>query len=417
MISLKRYILLLFFIFPLLSIAQTGKIDSSNIVTLRIDPDGARGAAVSQVFDEVKFIPLETTKESLFGSISTLKIINKHFLIFDYDTRSVLIFSSEGKFRAKLNATKIAQDKNDKSKTDFYGFMTENIDGVDLIKIFTEKYFYYFNLDGKQLKKTSTKNFRYLNEIKLADSVTKVRQHYVYRKEKDSVVHEIGIINKKDSIGYFSFLPKRYETDEFWGSGKSVYDYGVKNELIFINYYDYNLYKITPTKLSLAYRIIFPANNSLPKDFSTNPAYIKKRGEYFQNNPKVFYGLSDPYLFGDNLFLKMSNFGFEPSLKKAIIYNLKSGEITSISDIEPDERSSFLPVTDASGYFYDFKNKGFHLYDEGYLYTSYSSLAMFTFKEQLSDKYKDFSPEMANYFKTQDKKSNPIIIQLKPKTN
>ncbi|HEY0669813.1 MAG TPA: hypothetical protein VGD22_16645, partial [Sphingobacteriaceae bacterium] len=76
--------------------------------------------------------------------------------------------------------------------------------------------------------------------------------------------------------------------------------------------------------------------------------------------------------------------------------------------------SSFLPVTDA-GAFYDFANKGFHLYKEGYFYTSYSSLAMFTFKEQLGDKNKKFSPEMHEYFKTQDRKSNPVIIQLKPK--
>lgn len=314
---IKPYLLFLAFLFPFFASAQTGKIDSSNIVTLRIDPQSARGAAVSQVFDEVKFIPLETTKESLFGSISTLKYLNNHFLIFDYDTRAVLIFTSEGKFRGKIDATKITQDKDDKSKLDVYGFFTEKENGQDLIKLFTPKYFYFFDFNGKQLKKTSIKNAGNINEVKFADSLTKMREHYIYRNGKDSVVHEIGILTDKDSTGYFPFSVKRYETDEFWGSGRKVYDYGVKNELMFINYYDYNLYKITPTKLSLAYRLIFPANNSLPKDFSTNPIYIKKRGEYFKKNPTVFYGLSDPYLFGDNLFLKMNNFGFEHDLKKS----------------------------------------------------------------------------------------------------
>lgn len=55
--------------------SQAGKVDSTGMVTLRIDPQTARGANVSQVFDEVKFIPLETTKESLFGSINDLKIV------------------------------------------------------------------------------------------------------------------------------------------------------------------------------------------------------------------------------------------------------------------------------------------------------------------------------------------------------
>jgi hypothetical protein len=399
-----------------ISFAQTGKVDSTSMITLRIDPQSARGAKVSQIFDEVKFIPLETTKESIFGRINMLKVIKDYFLVFDYNTKSVLIFQENGKYKTKIDASKITQEKGDKSKASFYGFTTEEIKKQRLIKIYTEKYCYYFDLDGKLVNKILSKNANYNNDLKYADSSTVVRQHYLYKKDKDSTSYEIGVFNKKkDSIGYFPFSIKRYETDEFWSSGSRVYDYGVPNELFYLNYYDYNLYKVTPSKLSLAYRIIFPANNSLPRDFGTNPIYVKKRGEYFQKNPRVFYGLSNTYLFGNHLYLKMNNYGYEPDLKKAIIYHLKSGEVTSIADIEPDERSSFLPITDASGNFNDFRNYGFHLFQDGYLYTSYSSLAMFSFKEQLSDKFTGFSKEMIEYFKTQDKKGNPVLIRLKPK--
>lgn len=80
---------------------QEGKVDSSGMVTLRIDPQSARGANVSQVFDEVKFIPLETTKESLFGSIYDLRIVKNQFILFDQDTKAVLIFGRDGKFKGK----------------------------------------------------------------------------------------------------------------------------------------------------------------------------------------------------------------------------------------------------------------------------------------------------------------------------
>ncbi|RZL13073.1 MAG: 6-bladed beta-propeller, partial [Pedobacter sp.] len=53
--------------------------------TLRLDPSTARGAAASQVFDEVKFIPLETTKESLFGSISQFVVTDGNYIVYDYD--------------------------------------------------------------------------------------------------------------------------------------------------------------------------------------------------------------------------------------------------------------------------------------------------------------------------------------------
>jgi hypothetical protein len=414
--ELRLIFFLLMYLSSMFAVAQTGKVDSTGMVTLRIDPQSARGATVSQVFDEVQFIPLETTKESLFGRITDLKVVKDYFLIFDYDTKAVLIFTKKGKYIAKINASKITQDVDDKSKNEFYGFGVEEINNQTFIRIITGRYCYYFDLNGKLTKKMPRKDAKYNNDFKFADSVTTVRPFYLFKNDKDSTFYEIGVISKKkDSIGYFPFSIKRYETDEFWGSGDRFYDYGVPNELFFINFYDYNLYKITPSKLSLAYKILFPASNSLPKDFTTNPIYVKKRGEYFKNNPRVFYGLSDTFLFGNNLYIKMSNFGFEADLKKALIYNLKTGELISISDIEPDEQSSFLPVTDASGNFYDFRNYGFHKYQDGYLYTSYSSLAMFSFKQQLDGKHNSFSPEMTSYFKTQDKKSNPIIVQLKPK--
>jgi hypothetical protein len=82
--------------------------------TLRIDPTTARGAAASQVFEEIKFIPLETTKESLFGSIHQFRIADGNYVIWDYDTKAILIFNKDGKYKAKINASKIKQDPADK---------------------------------------------------------------------------------------------------------------------------------------------------------------------------------------------------------------------------------------------------------------------------------------------------------------
>ena len=84
-----------------------------------------------------------------------------------------------------------------------------------------------------------------------------------------------------------------------------------------------------------------------------------------------------------------------------------------MQDLKPDSLSFYLPVTDA-GAFYDFQNNGFW-FSDNCLYTSYSSLAMFNFKEQLGDKNKVFPAVLQEYFKTENKKSNPVLIQLKPK--
>ena len=105
-----KFALSIFFIGSLameITFAQASKIDSTNFRTLRIDPASSRGAAASQLFDEVQFIPLETTKESMFGSISQLHLTDDSFVIWDYDTKSILIFTKEGKYRAKINGSKI----------------------------------------------------------------------------------------------------------------------------------------------------------------------------------------------------------------------------------------------------------------------------------------------------------------------
>lgn len=389
------------------------KIDSSRSSTLRIDPQSARGAKVSEVFDGVQFIPLETTKESLFGKIYTLKIVKNQFIIFDYDTRAVLIFDKQGKFKGKIDASKIPKDDADKSKNEFYGYKIVEDQKDSVISIFSGKYHHYFDLAGKFIKKVPKKDVVLYEQYNFDDKETIVRPFFEKKVGKDSTYYELAVIRKKDTLAYLPFSMDRYQKDDFW-DGAKFYDYGGKNEMFFINAYDYNIHKITPLGLSLAYRVIFPASNSLPKDWMSNPAYMKKRGEYFQKNSKAFYSLNNVYQIGDFLYMQMRSFSWEKETKKAIIYNLQTSEITSLQDLEPDSSSYFLPVTDAGAY-NDFMGRGFLLYKDDYFFTSYSSLAMQAFKSQMGDRNKKFPPLLEQYFKTEDRKSNPIIIQLKPK--
>ena len=409
-ISLSTLLVNLFFCTLLFS--QASKVDSSIMKTLRIDPSTARGAAASQVFDEIRFIPLETTKESLFGSISQLKVTDDSYIIWDYDTKAVLIFSRTGKYKGKINAGKIEKDPDNKDNQTFYGFTLKKENGQHVIQISSGKYAFYFDLNAKLIRKV--KGERWVSDDVFSDS-TIVDQGYLEKKDKDSTYYEIGLVkNGKKLESYFPYSTDRYKKDQFYSGGASMANSGIKDELFFVRSYEYNIYKVTPKKLFLAYKIIFPANNSLPADFRDNPLYVGKRTEYFDKNPKVFFAIGSNYQIGDNLYVKATNWNWGGDEKKAFIYNLINKQLTSISDIEPDSLSQFLPVTDADVNV-DFSNKGFHLFDGKYFYNSYSSLVLFKFKEQNQDKNRVYDPLLTEYFKTQDKKSNPVIIQLKPK--
>ncbi|MET4081694.1 hypothetical protein ABIB40_001643 [Pedobacter sp. UYP30] len=414
--KITRCIFLSIFLFPLFSIAQVGKIDSSEMVTIRLDPQSARGATVSQIFDEVKFVPLETTKESLFGQIGQFKLVNNSYLIYDYDTKALLIFNTEGKFLVKIDATKLQSSKDDKEKAQFYGFTSDKIDGKDFIVIYTPNNVQYFDFKGNYIKKVSNKDFKFNNNIKFKDGDTEVKTRQWVKDGKDSTFYKLMLYHPKtkDSVAYFVDDENKYDKDDWYGDeGFTKY---ADNAGFFVNFYDYNLYKVTPNKVSLAYNFIFPALNTITKDFITNPLYIKKRQDYFDKNRKVFYGLGNCYLMGENLFLKLSTGYWNKDQKKSLIYNVKTAELTSFQDIEPDSLSSFLPITD-SGFSYEFEGRGFSAFEDGKFYTSYSSLAAFTFKERIADKKVNYPPLLANYFKTGDRKSNPILIILTPKKN
>lgn len=77
-------------------------IDTSNVQILRIDPSNATGGNASEIFESIKYIPLQTTKESLFGKIGQLEITDQYFIILDQSTNSILFFNKDGTYHHKI---------------------------------------------------------------------------------------------------------------------------------------------------------------------------------------------------------------------------------------------------------------------------------------------------------------------------
>jgi hypothetical protein len=394
--------------------AQDGKIDSSQMVNIRIDPGAARGTPVSKVFEEIEFIPLETTKESLFGKVKQLEIAENCFIIFDEDTKSIFIFDKTGKFKSKINEGKIVSNVDKKEPSGFYEFQLKKENGITLIQVNTKKLSIYFDLGGNLIKKAPVNKEIFNVAYSFPESEMPIKLNQL-KSKADSSYFEVAIFNKKNQqvAGFFPFQISKILNDDLISSGKRFFNYGVLNELFYTRYFENNIYKITPTDAILAYQIVLPEKNSLPKNFIENPIYKGRRMEYFQKNKDKYYGIFNTYLFGNSLFFNFSSFGYKD---RAFLYKLKESQLISMADLEPDELSSFLPVTDL-GILDEFKNRGFNLYQDGYLYNSYSSLAMFTLKEQTAGKNIKYNKILTEYFKTQNKNSNPVIIRLKPKSD
>jgi hypothetical protein len=76
---------------------------SQELPKLKINLEQAFGGAFSDYLDSIEYIPLETSKTSLFGNISQLLITDSSFVISDEDTKSILFFSLSGKFIKRVS--------------------------------------------------------------------------------------------------------------------------------------------------------------------------------------------------------------------------------------------------------------------------------------------------------------------------
>ncbi|MES2426893.1 MAG: 6-bladed beta-propeller [Bacteroidota bacterium] len=418
MISGKRLIIsfsaLMIMTGPVLA-QQLIKTDTSHYLTLRIDPENANGATAAQVFDEVKYIPLETTPESLFGSIGQLEVFEGGVIILDNSTNCILIFSKDGKFHAKIkgNADKIR-----------YPIRCLAINKWTKQIVYTgdrNKSFTYCDLDGKEVKKVEYGRLK-------NDELGVDKYYYI---APDKIVNYAGYndIDSTDkrynwfsqsALQYAKNIKTVYAKGMVYKTAKNTMDMGRRpftnwdNDTTFYlsAMWPYRIYTITPNAIKLSYKFIFPLLSTLDEGLITNlnkdPTVLM---DFFQKHKKEVYALDNCYKAGNNLLFEAKT--WELGLEEALIYNLKSGTLIAYQHISPDESTCFLPLYDRKG-IVD-AGRGVINCDGKNVYVSISSLGMFTAKNDYSDKAVKYPAALAQYFTKGNIKDNPIILQLKLK--
>jgi len=382
------------------------KIDSSKVRKIRIDPQTAKGLSAAKLFEEVKFIPLETTKESLFGNISKMEVLQDRFVIYDIDTRSVFIFSKDGHYINKITNKDVSKiNKNSIIVT----FQIAKVDTSTFIDIQSRDIIYRFNKAGVFQK--SIKPDLFYNALKINN--TSIIQNF---STDNKNIYEFAISKGGEIKKYFPFTYKRYEENDYISLGPRFYANSEGDKFLFHLYYSPDLFEITEDGVSLKYQIILPTDISLPSGFLTDPQYKFKQQSYLAANKNTVYGLSGCYTFGNYLFINLTRWTQQHNIKKNLVYNLKTNELISIQDIGPDETSHFLPINDSTigG---SFLNLGFLCADKEKLYTSMSAVSIAKFGDMNRQHANDFPPALTAYLKNNEEFKNPVVIALKPLKN
>lgn len=394
-------------------------VDSSKAQILRIDPSNAMGGNASDFFTEVNYIPLETTDESLFGSISKLEITDDYFFIFDYNTHAILIFNKDGKFHAKIKSN---------GTTPIWGFSLDKYAKQIVYSRDGYKTMLYADYDGKTVK---TEKFKYDELAK--DEVSGINSFYFspdravtynFPNKVDTTDKHYKVYSKSLIVYYdrknkvyahgLPFDPRESETQIMLPGVGPLISSGIDTTLFYSKLYASQIYTITPNTIKLTYKVIFPFYSALPNDFLVNPVYKKLQFEYLDKHPNAIYYISNFYKINNNLVFKAATRTWD-NKEDNLIYNLKTGTLIAYKHILQDEKSYFLPIYDDSNWGNSFNNTGILACTGGYLYTSASSLGMFEYHEKYADQKAKYPPALEVYFKKGSRKDNPVIMQLKLK--
>lgn len=367
---------------------------------LRIDPDGAMGGSSSQIFDSVTYIPLESSKESLFGRVDKLVVTDHFFFILDHNTDVIVVFRKDGRFYSKISMESLIHTPN----REFLGirdFTVNEATGTILVRHSEDLgSLYALDLHGKLKRRISDKvwwdfhcmdNNHYLmvSGGDIVDSARHIDGNCIITDTSTSVLEKSLL--RHVELGYNLTLGEAITG----GQGRSVF---------YTRTFDYTAYRIDTQGIADTYRFIFPHSYSLPANF-LDTAFMPKQRDYLEKNDAVT-GISGVYKIGENLLFCINR--SQPPVRSTFMYGLKTGILYNLDQVSLDSTNGFVPISEIDD---------FHILDAdgtGF-YTVVPAFEIGQYRDYAKDKHPVYSKEIQAFFLRNNKNSNPVIVRITPK--
>ncbi|MEJ8842462.1 6-bladed beta-propeller [Lacibacter sp. H375] len=388
--------------------------------TLYFDPASTIGAPASRIFESITYIPLETTKQSLFGQISRLVVTPQYFIIFDYDTQGLYFFDKSGKFIKKYkddkyligsmqffekeNALYILQsNKNFKPTQQFVDELVRNPFSQSNRKYARAVLYDLSDITKEQIKEIPEFTIYMANPYCLAPKQWAYSIILEDKDAKDSVDYELKVSDGNKAIrAYFPYAKRNssYLSDvqniDFFSTSNS-------NTLLFSRPYIYTIYQLTADSITPLYNFVLPFENTIPKSFFSKQFSSRNElREYKQMNPSYVWEINGLVPFNNYLFFSLDY----QKRDRRFLFERNGNRFYNVNRITPDSSNAFLPIM----------GWNIQYYDNTALYSSISSDAMFRSKETEQNKKPVYSELVKTYFDKSKSSANPVIIILKPLT-
>lgn len=245
-----------------------------DVLSVRLNP---KEILISELFQKIEIIPLETTEESLITSIGRIREHNDRYYILD-DRLSVLFcFNKEGKYLSKISKTGNGPDE--------YHLIYETVINSDKNKIFMLSpmgTIHIYDMNGLFLEKKMLEEGGQQDMIEVDDNIIA----YWVLGNADNKISFYDIKNDKIIGGFWK------DTDDTFMTNLCIdVFYQYNNENYFSTQFANEVYKFTKDTFELAY----------VWDFGIDNIDLKPHKERVKEDLNLFSKLTDsmeiPYFF------------------------------------------------------------------------------------------------------------------------
>ncbi|MGJ7030768.1 6-bladed beta-propeller [Niabella hirudinis] len=388
--------------------------------SLYIVPEGALGIKASNLFSDIRLIPLETNKTSYFNNMADFLVTPDRLIFMDNESNSILIFNKEGKFLHKYRKKKYklgglqynyaknavfftSSNKNYTIPLPKAQQMTEHPGDRDFSKYKNMELLYLGAGKNYGIEKLPVPYYA-LNSLYYMNGRYLLQNNRYNKYLKDTVAYHLSIMDgNKKTAAYFPFLNVPKLPPDFDDIRVNI-DRTSNDSTVYIKKdYDNTIYKLVNDSLTPAYRFVFPAANTMPATFFTtafknNIDFTNYKSKYTKAARSFFNIIDLPSV----LFFGMNDNSWG---SKRYVFNKKSSSLYDLSKTTSDSSTYFLP----SGMFSKISN-----YDNDYVYTFVSPADLLKEKTAILAKYNNTPPPLLKQLLDSiEKFSNPVIIQLK----
>ncbi|MES2003811.1 MAG: 6-bladed beta-propeller [Bacteroidota bacterium] len=302
-------------------------IRAQQVEKIYINPKNPAIQKQTSFVDSIKFTPFESVAGINFNEYANVRLTEHYFLVTDYGTGFLYIYTKTGAFVKKINFKSLANNLYPayNAKTNEVVFFGNNsnytLTSKDRVKIQLDwsnernlKYFKKYVIDLSDtafvIKNVKPGKYNLIGAYAFyADQYmqTKITTSPLY---KDSTGYEVNVYeNEKLVKSYFPY--NRVTEPKFLFSEENVSI--AISDTPYISYltrpYCDTVYKLVKGSLSPVYQLVMPLENSLPATFFTDASVTKTERENFKrNNGWAFHQVHDFYETSKLIYITISFF-------------------------------------------------------------------------------------------------------------